>query len=198
MRTSNEGEVMNISFDEIFNEVIEEMHHFTSHEEDYSKLTKYRNLLNKTIDNVVEEVFNDIYSYKETKILFNGDSRKELTDDFKNWIKSFFEISNNNDLNEFYKEVTKRGIKYVEKDFLPEYLTAILIKVRNRLKNKLEHELGENAQEIVDILEDLIERVMLLNVAAYMHFERRVLDYIGVNQNLKRNVIKLGIKRMGL
>jgi hypothetical protein len=48
------------------------------------------------------------------------------------------------------------------------------------------------------ILEDLIERVMLLNVAAYMHFERRVLDYIGVNQNLKRNVIKLGIKRMGL
>jgi len=195
---NKKGGIIDITFEEIFNEVVEVMHHFAPKEEDYSKLTKYEDILDKTIDMTVEEVFKDLLSYEKTKEFFNKESETKVKDDFKNWIKSFFEISNNNDLNEFYKEVTKRGIKYVEKDFLPEYLTAILIKVRNRLKNKLEHELGENAQEIVDILEDLIERVMLLNVAAYMHFERRVLDYIGVNQNLKRNVIKLGIKRMGL
>ena len=190
--------LMNANFDEIFSEIIENMHHFASEEKDFSKLRDYKDILNRTIDDVVKEVFDDIFSYERTKMLFDESKRKELEEDFKNWIKSFFEISNNNDLNEFYKEVVRRGIKYVEKDFLPEYLTAILIKVEDRLKSKLEKELGDNAQEIVDILDDLMKRVILLNVAAYMNFESKVLDYIGINQNLKKNAVKLGIKKMGL
>ena len=189
---------MNVTFEGIYNEVIENMHHLAAKEKDFSKLTQYKDLIDKTVDEVVEEVFNDIFSYEKTKILLDESKRKELEEDFKNWIKSFFEISNNNDLNEFYKEVVRRGIKYVEKDFLPEYLTAILIKVEDRLKSKLEKELGDNAQEIVDILDDLMKRVILLNVAAYMNFESKVLDYIGINQNLKKNAVKLGIKKMGL
>ncbi|AIJ05094.1 hypothetical protein JH146_0243 [Methanocaldococcus bathoardescens] len=189
---------MNANFDEIFNEIIENMHHFASEEKDFSKLTEYKDILSKTIDDVVKEVFDDIFSYERTKTLFDENKRKEIENDFKAWIKSFFEISNSNDLNEFYKEVVRRGIKYVEKDFLPEYLTAILIKIGDRLKNKLENELGNNAQEIINILDDLLKRVILLNVAAYMNFESKVLDYIGINQNLKRNAIKLGIKKMGL
>lgn len=66
------------------------------------------------------------------------------------------------------------------------------------MKNKLKEELKEDAQEIVDILDDLLKRVILLNVAAYMNFESKVLDYIGINQNLKKNAVKLGIKKMGL
>ena len=189
---------MNAGFDEIFNEVIENMRHFASEEKDYSKLTQYKDILSKTIDDVVKEVFDDIFSYEKTKTLFDESKRGELENDFKEWIKSFFEISDSNDLNEFYKEIVRRGIKYVEKDFLPEYLTAIIIKIEDRLKNKLKEELKEDAQEIVDILDDLLKRVILLNVAAYMNFESRVLDYIGINQNLKKNAVKLGIKKMGL
>ncbi|AAB99367.1 TPA: hypothetical protein HA335_04545 [Methanocaldococcus jannaschii] len=189
---------MNVTFDGIYNEIIENMHHFASEEKDFSKLTQYKDLISKTIDEVVEEVFNDIFSYEKTKTLFDESKRKELEEDFKNWIKGLFEISNDSDLNEFYKEIVKRGIKYVEKDFLPEYLTAIIIKIEDRLKNKLKEELKEDAQEIVDILDDLLKRVILLNVAAYMNFESKVLDYIGINQNLKKNAVKLGIKKMGL
>jgi hypothetical protein len=31
-----------------------------------------------------------------------------------------------------------------------------------------------------------------------MNFESRVLDYIEINQNLKKNTVKLGIKNIGL
>ncbi len=189
---------MNVSFDGIYNEIMDNMHHLASKEKDFTKLTKYKDLISKTIDEVVEEVFNDIFTYEKTKVLFDESKRKELEEDFKNWIKGLFEISSEEDLDKFYKEIVKRGIKYVEKDFLPEYLTAIIIKIEDRLKSKLEKELGNNAQEIVDILDDLLKRVILLNVAAYMNFENKVLDYIGINQNLKKNTVKLGIKKMGL
>jgi len=186
---NKKGGIIDITFEEIFNEVVEVMHHFTPKEEDYSKLTKYEDILDKTIDTAVEEVFKDLFSYEKTKSFFNKESEAKVKDDFKNWIKHFFEISNKEELYEFYKDVVKRGIKYVEKDFSPEYTIAILIKVGKKLRTKLEHELGENAQEIVDILEDLIERVILLNVAAYIHFEHYLLDYIGISKNLKKNTV---------
>ncbi|NPA62771.1 MAG: hypothetical protein GXN95_04370 [Methanococci archaeon] len=189
---------MNVSFDSIYNEIIENMHHLASEEKDFSKLAKYKDVISKTIDEVVEEVFNDIFSYEKTKDIFDESKRKEIEEDFKNWIKGLFEISNNGQLEEFYKDTVKRGIKYVEKDFLPEYLTAIIIKIEDRLKNKLKEELKEDSQEIINILDDLLKRVILLNVASYMNFENKVLDYIGINQNLKRNAVKLGIKKMGL
>ncbi len=189
---------MNVSFDEIYNEIIDCMHHFASKEKDYSKLTAYKDVISKTIDDVVKEVFDDIFSYEQTKTLFDESKRKELEEDFKNVIKRLFEISSEKDLNECYKDIVKRGIKYVEKDFLPEYLTAIIIKVEDRLRKKLKEELKEDSLEIIDILDDLLKRVILLYVAAYMNFESKVLDYIGINQNLKKNAVKLGIKKMGL
>lgn len=58
---------MNVTFDGIYNEIIENMHHFASEEKDFSKLTQYKDLISKTIDEVVEEVFNDIFSYEKQR-----------------------------------------------------------------------------------------------------------------------------------
>jgi predicted house-cleaning noncanonical NTP pyrophosphatase (MazG superfamily) len=190
---------MNVSFDEIFSEVMENMNHFTPKEKDYSKLTKYKEVLNGLVDDVVSEIFDDIFSCESTKNMFKIEDREKLEAEFKEWICSFFEISNKDELNEFYKNVVKKGIKYVEKDFSPEHLSAILITIGDALNSKLKEKLNEEEfSEIVEILDDLLKRIALLNVASYMNFESKALEYIGVNQNLKKNAVKLGIKKMGL
>ena len=189
---------MNVSFDEVFNNVIENMHHFTPKEKEYSKLSNYKEILDNIIDEVVDEVFDNLSSCEYTHNIFNENNEDEFKKDFKKWIGSFFEISNNDELTEFYKNVVKRGIKYVEKDFSPEYLSAILIMVGDRINEKLKENLGDNSCEIIEILDDLLKRIALLNVASYMNFESKTLESIGVNQNLKKNAVKLGIKKMGL
>ncbi len=190
---------MNVSFDEIFCEVTENMHHFTPKEKDYTKLTKYKKILNGLVDDVVNEIFDDIFSCESTKKMFKNENRDELESEFKDWIYNFFEISDNNELKEFYKNVVKKGIKYVEKDFSPEYLSAILITIGDKLNRKLKESLNEEEfSEVIEILDDLLKRIALLNVAAYMHFESKALESIGINQNLKKNAVKLGIKKMGL
>ncbi|WP_423792938.1 hypothetical protein ACPB8Q_01675 [Methanocaldococcus indicus] len=153
---------MNISFEDIFNEVFKHMKYFTPEESDYSKLVEYKDKVKDVINEVVDEVFEDIFRYEETKNIFDINKKDELKEDFEKWIISFFDIHNANELNEFYKNVVKRGIKFVEYEFLPEYLTAILMKIDD------------------------------------MNFERKVLDYIGINKNLKHNTIKLSIKKMNL
>jgi len=46
--------------------------------------------------------------------------------------------------------------------------------------------------------DDLIERMSLVATAVYMEFEDRVFERMGINKNLKYNIIKLGLKKMNI
>ncbi len=179
-----------VTFEEICNHVLNNMNKFLiSEKKDYSKLSKYRDEIEDKLNEIIDETIEKFYNNDIDTSKF-GD-KEELKNELKSWFIKMFEIKNDKDLEKFYIETIKKGIKYVEKDIYPEYLTILLINIYNKLKNYMNY-------DCMYIFDDIIKRLILLYLSSYMYFETAVLEKIGINKSLKYNTIKTFIKKMNI
>ncbi|AAB99475.1 hypothetical protein MJ_1461 [Methanocaldococcus jannaschii DSM 2661] len=193
-------------FDSIFNNAVGNMKYFIKKVKKYEEIKKHEDILKKDLLNAVNvfiERFRNnpcICKNRNNHSSCTTNACGEIENRMKNWVEKLFEYSDDEEkLNEFFKIIAKDAMKFVELDFEPLYILCGLEEIRETAEEKLKEELPtEEYLKVMEEFDDLIERMSLVATAVYMEFEDRVFERMGINKNLKYNIIKLGLKKMNI
>jgi len=194
------------NFDEIYNNAICNLQHFFKKATKYEQIKNHENILKddllNAIDIFVENLRTNPCLCPNENDHDNCDIQlcEEVKTRMKNWIEKIFECCDDEKkLEELFKIIAKDAMKFVELEFKPIYIICGLAEVKEAAKDTLKNHLPiEEYLKIVEEFDDLIERMVIVATAVYMEFEDRVFERVGVNKNLKYNIIKLGLKKMGI
>ncbi|ACX73245.1 conserved hypothetical protein [Methanocaldococcus vulcanius M7] len=193
-------------FDNIYNEAIGNIKYFIKKATKYDEIKKHEDILKNDLLTAIDIFVN---RFKNNPLLCrNGNNHstcdtkvcREIENRMKNWINELFNcLSNEEELDNFFKLIAKDAMKFVELDFEPLYILCGLEEIRETAEEKLKEELPtEEYLKVMEEFDDLVERISLVATAVYMEFEDRVFERMGINKNLKHNIIKLGLKKMNV
>ncbi len=194
-------------FDDIFEIATYNMKYFIKKAKSYKEIQNHVDTLKNDLLDAVEDFLD---KFRNNPCVCNNHNNhdncdgklcNEIESCLKNWVENLFECGDNEDkLNEFFKLISKDAMRFVELGFEPMYVLLGLEYIKERAEKKLKDEdmPYEEYLKIVEELDDLIERMAIVATSVYMEFEDRVFDRMGVNKNLKKNIIRLGLKKMGI
>jgi len=193
-------------FEDVFNMAICNVKYFIKKRESYNKIKNYNSILKEDLLGAVNAFLN---KFRNNPCICENNNKHDACDTkacdeiekrLKNWVENLFECCDDDEkLNEFFKLISKDAMRFVELGFEPIYILLGLEYIKENAEEKLKESMScEEYLEIIEELDDLIERTSIIAVSSYMEFEDRVFERVGVNKNLKHNVIKLGLKKMNI
>ncbi len=183
------------------------MKYFIKKAKSYDEIQKHENILKNDLLCAVEDFLDKFRNSPDVCENNNNhdtcDNRlcDEIEKCLKNWVENLFECGSSEEkLNEFFKLISRDAMRFVELGFEPMYVLLGLEYIKERAEEKLNNENLplEEYLKIIEEFDDLIERMAIVATSVYMEFEDRVFERMGLNKNLKHNIIKLGLKKMGI